>query len=966
MTSSEAALLNALAEVAHFLPAQAPIHAFVHHNTLHAFEDLDFHEAVEAAAELFSAEPYPTESAFRAQMQKGQLNEEDIEFELSKHHDIALSQSMIGGLRFIDFCRFRLRHLFEVPETPVVQWLLAEDELCRAAHELVSEERLKALESFARDNLPAGKPEKVALSLFLRALWDRLSGVSEISGKALPVRGERRREQILRAYGEDIDDRVLPMMMRLAGAYLDQGLSYWPMPQRENGFFASFTRLYIETSPADIWLQGLPEIFRQAPERRPEQWCVWSLEQMRIPEEEWETYIRNLLLKLPGWAGMFHQFEVRPEKAPTRALPATLVDFAAVFLVLECQAVTSVLRRRGGEASMSELESLARKMSRTSRLNAPSLAYEAFVLAQACNVSLAAVLQLPSAWLEWVRMMPELRRRRLLLAASESRHLMHLSGALTQHVDWLRDREAPELKYQAVFCIDDREESLRRHWEEVEPGVQTFGFPGFFGVAMQHVIEGQPRSRDLCPVNMKATHRVCETGEGASRASRANYHVHVGSKTLLRGFLVSVLGFLSAIPLVLGVLFPRWFHLKRKPPIQGSTKLSFRREDENEPTQEAVPLGYTTLEMTELVKEMLLQIGLTHGFAPLVFVIGHGSSSTNNPHRAAYGCGATAGGCGGPNARVIAGMANSIAVREQLRLQGIDIPAQTSFVGGMHDTCTDDVILYDLEELEPSVRALVQQAEGELRVASERNAVERCRLFDQVPLGISPQAAKKVVEARSVDLSEPRPEYNHAKNSCCIVAQRKWTRGLFLDQRAFLTSYDPAGDPEGEVLKRVLLGSAPVGMGINLEYFFSAMDQRVYGAGSKLPHNVSGLIGVMDGHSSDLRTGLYRQMIELHEPLRLVAIVEASCEVLTKIIQEEPRLGHLVKGGWLYLVAFDAEKNRLFFWGKKGFRLIPPSTQEAPSFDESSLAFAGQRGVLPFANIAASMRSRLNAPSEVS
>lgn len=958
MSTQTETLYKAVEEASHYLPAQAPIHAFVHHNTLHAFEGLPFHDAVEQAAELFGAEAYPSEEVFRSQMLKGDLNEEDIEAQLSKDFDIALSASTIGGLRFKDFCQFRLLNLFEVADTQVVKWLLAEDQIYNQPHELVGPKRLGQLTEGARLSYPAAKDDNIALRCFLRDLWDRLSSVEASSPAARAPKGTTRRDQILCVFEQDIDDLVLPLMMRLAGSFLDQGLSYWPMPERELGFFACFSRIYVETRTPALWLKGLVEVFCQAPERSSDEWCVWALEQMRIPQSRWDEHLRALLSRLPGWAGMFRQFEENPSKAPTNAHSATLMDFIAVYLVLENQAVTYALRDKGAFSQplgLGELERLARERGASDHFDAPSLSYEAYVLAQACDVEPQAVLKLPAAWLEWVALMPSLRRRRLLLGASESRHLMNLSGALTQHVRWQQTRQTPMAKYQALFCIDDREESLRRHWEEVEPMLQTYGFPGFFGVAMHHAIEGQPRSRDLCPVNMEATHRILETADENQRESRSDYHIHIGSRTLFRGLIISALGFLSLIPLILGVIFPHWFHLKRKRPVQPRTKLLFRRDEHEESASGALPSGYTPSEMTALVQDMLVQIGLTKNFAPLVFVIGHGSSSTNNPHRAAYGCGATAGGCGGPNARVIAGMANTPEVREQLRTLGIDIPKETSFVPGMHDTCTDDVILYDVEDLEPGAQALVSQAEPGLRAASERNAAERCRLFDQIPLGVGPKVAKKAVEARSVDLSEPRPEYNHAKNSCCVVGQRKWTRGLFLDQRAFLTSYNPAGDPDGEVLKRVLLGSVPVGMGINLEYFFSSIDQRVYGAGSKLPHNVSGLIGVMDGHSSDLRTGLYRQMIELHEPLRLVAIVEASCELLTRILNEEPRLGNLVRRGWLHLVAFDPDANRMFFWGKKGFRLFSPSAGELPSFGDSHLAYAGHRGTLPFAHIEASM-----------
>ncbi len=39
-----------------------------------------------------------------------------------------------------------------------------------------------------------------------------------------------------------------------------------------------------------------------------------------------------------------------------------------------------------------------------------------------------------------------------------------------------------QTSFQALFCIDERECSLRRHIEHIDPNCETFGTPGFFGV----------------------------------------------------------------------------------------------------------------------------------------------------------------------------------------------------------------------------------------------------------------------------------------------------------------------------------------------------------------------------------------------------------------------------------------------------------------------------------------------------
>ena len=79
----------------------------------------------------------------------------------------------------------------------------------------------------------------------------------------------------------------------------------------------------------------------------------------------------------------------------------------------------------------------------------------------------------------------------------------------------------------------------------------------------------------------------------------------------------------------------------------------------------------------------------------------------------------------------------------------------------------------------------------------EGGAHERCRRFEHAGEGLDLDEALRHVEERAVDLSQARPEYNHATNAMCIVGRRGLTRGLFLDRRSFLVSYDPSIDDDG-------------------------------------------------------------------------------------------------------------------------------------------------------------------------
>src|SRR4029077_17029858 len=172
---------------------------------------------------------------------------------------------------------------------------------------------------------------------------------------------------------------------------------------------------------------------------------------------------------------------------------------------------------------------------------------------------------------------------------------------------------------------------------------------------------------------------------------------------------------------------------------------------------------------------------------------------------------------------------------------------ETFFVGGLHNTCNDSITYYDLDLLPNSHVEAFHSARETLERVCERNAHERCRRFESAPLNLMFAAAHRHVEGRAEDLAQTRPEYGNATNAVCIVGRRDRTRGLFLDRRSFLVSYDPTHDGDEAILARIMAAVVPVVAGISLEYYFSYIDPSGYGCGTKLPHNVTSLLGVMDG-----------------------------------------------------------------------------------------------------------------------
>ena len=220
------------------------------------------------------------------------------------------------------------------------------------------------------------------------------------------------------------------------------------------------------------------------------------------------------------------------------------------------------------------------------------------------------------------------------------------------------------------------------------------------------------------------------------------------------------------------------------------------------------------------------------------------------------------------------------------------------------------------------------------------------------PLTLSFGDARRHVEERSEDLAQTRPELGHATNAITIVGRREWTRGLFLDRRAFLTSYDPTqDDSEGTILARILQAVFPVCAGINLEYYFSRVDNYGYGSGTKLPHNIASLLGVMDGAASDLRTGLPWQMVEIHEPLRSVFIIETTSQVMMAIMDRNEGIGKLCRHGWIQLAVLHPELRQVSILHDGAFALYEPQRATLPQARSSVEWYRGWRDHLEFCQI---------------
>lgn len=1015
-------ILSAIEKAAHLLPSQGPITAFVHHNTLHALEEFDFDTAVQKGGKLFSCEPYLSETDYRQHLAEGRIRKVDVvEVINSEFSAEQLSQSFCGSSAS-DVAHAIFFHQLHDSHVANLDWVIGDTEALNHFRFDVPQERKKntidrtqqwvmrdlriptqdsripeafqptldqLFELFSISKVESWTPDQWE-SFVLHLSWKISEFRVERSGQSSAMSDWeetilRPRDWLFEASGEDPDDLVNQILIPFCSAFIDQGFSSWELPNRDQGFFKSFVELHFKKS---FWDEPWKSKLRSRLASIRAEGCTavesieHSLHEFGIADQDVDDFICKTLLSLRGFSGIIHQLEVRSDRASRGVPEGSLIEFTAIKLLLDQYAFEDLAARnlnyRGKIGEFSSSLNLEYRKQQAVQTEKTSQTLRLFELGQILGWLPEDLLTKTDdreiqSLLEFKAKLSGVERRRLFHLAYERNYRNATLDAVLVHnrrLQQSQNQSETEKDFQIVCCLDEREESFRRHLEETHPDCETFGAAGFFAVPMYYRGAADAHYIPLCPVVIQPDCYVKEEpvyslkkSDEVRRKARktigtVTHRAHLGSRTFTGGWLgTALLGCLATFPLVMRVLFPRLTARIRK--LVGGfiktpevTRLTLYREEGNQPgNDDHANLGFTCEEMTNAVMRLLKDIGV-QSFSRLFFICGHGSASLNNPHESAHDCGACAGGRGGPNARAFAQMANDASVRKNLESKGYFIPSSTRFIGCYHNTCDDGLTFYDLDQLPYSHQKEFEAAAEALHRARKLDAHERCRRFESCRLDSSLDDALAQVEARAEDLSQVRPEYGHATNALCFVGRRQWSKGLFLDRRAFLQSYDPDLDDENSsILERVLQAVIPVCAGINLEYYFSFVDSTGYGSGTKLPHNITSLIGVMNGAMSDLRTGLPWQMVEIHEPVRILFLVECRKEAILDIIARNHPIQVLVDGNWIQLAVFNPASNAVEYFADGEFTAYRPENEDLACARSSADWYRGWRQHLDFASV---------------
>ncbi len=671
---------------------------------------------------------------------------------------------------------------------------------------------------------------------------------------------------------------------RCCSAHYDEGQASWSSPWKQMPLYEAWREVSCLSVRMDmLGIPGFRSLVADLPDT-PLEAIEQLLRELNIPDGLWRSFLLGEMFSVAGWAS-YIKYRLREAVAEDRR-DDDLLGLLAMRLAYD----VALARAESQHVAIPNV-----LFPSTGKGNADSQA-------------------------DQVAPPTEVLVRYTLQVAAETAYRQQLCQSLVKQTATLTPSARKSV--QMVFCIDVRSEVLRRHLESVDESIETFGFAGFFGMALEYVPLGESTGDAHCPVLLHPGFRIPETLLGADEGTQASAISRRQSKRLARthwkSFQTSAISCFSfveslGLPYVVKLLTDS---LRMTRPVADAEQdgVSVDTDSRLGPDIEANgEMGLPSEMKIELAEGMLRNLGLTENFGRIIALCGHAAHVTNNPYKSGLDCGACGGHSGEPNARVAAALLNDSQVRTELAGRGIAIPADTWFVPGVHNTTTDEIQFHDTHTMPSTHLADFQQLQAWVRQAGERSRTERA-----TRLGNPPAAD---LFKRSRDWSEVRPEWGLAGNAAFVVAPRSRTAGLNLKGRAFMHSYDHRNDPDLKVLELIMTAPMIVTNWINLQYYAAVVDNDAFGSGNKVIHNVVGQMGVLLGNGGDLMVGLPWQSVHdgkrfQHEPLRLLVVIESSRDAVQQIIDRHVLVRDLVSNGWLSLVVLEAEAT--YRWTSSG------------------------------------------------
>jgi uncharacterized protein YbcC (UPF0753/DUF2309 family) len=679
--------------------------------------------------------------------------------------------------------------------------------------------------------------------------------------------------------GMSIGDFVTHNVSQHCASYFDHCQSSWETQHKTNLYQSWLRHARADRSP---WLlMGIHNVRRHAralPEE-PLDLIEQALQALPVPKGEWANYLTAALMSINGWASWcaWERWQARLAQKDDDHI----VQLLAIRLAWEQFAFVHLLES-----------------------------------------------QEPPAWknawrrlLEWRESAaPQLSPDWLFQEALEIAYQNEVCQSLKHDFSGSQRKDPAAPAAQAVFCIDVRSEVFRRALEASSDSIQTLGFAGFFGLPIAYAPLGGKAERPQLPGLLAPKLRASESAGAENLDQRAllQRQRSLRFQSVWKDFRSSATSMFTFVE-ACGIFYASslWTNALRRPArkVEANDAASGKKAL----LRPCLRQDQSSVEsLSDLVAGILTNMSLTAGFARLVLLTGHGSQTLNNPHAAGLDCGACGGQTGEVNARVLAGLLNDPAIRAGLLARGIAIPAATHVLAALHNTTTDEVSIFDTDLLPPSHASDLARLRDWLSQAGHRARIERA-----ASLGIEPREAASAkgllhqFQLRGLDWSQVRPEWGLANNASLLIAPRARSRGANLQGRAFLHEYRSELDPNGSVLEAIMTAPMVVANWINLQYYASTVDNRLYGSGNKALHNVvGGRLGVFEGNGGDLRIGLPLQSLHdgralRHAPLRLSVFIEAPQASIDPILRKHELVANLVRNAWIHLFQIEPESQTI-------------------------------------------------------